>query len=107
MLRLAGSSRRATGTWWTAAISEVSTGTSRVGWAHHPTTEVTSNPLRGMWAVSYTHLDVYKRQLYESSARNPEPLLQPYSVLCWRARVDHSELSGLLRLPAEGLQITL
>jgi SAM-dependent methyltransferase len=45
--------------------------------------------------------------LYESSARNPEPLLLPYSVLCWRARVDHSELSGLLRLPAEGLQITL
>ncbi len=37
--------------------------------------------------------------LYDSSARNPEPLLLPYSVLCWRARVDHSELSGFSGSP--------
>jgi SAM-dependent methyltransferase len=45
--------------------------------------------------------------LYDSSAREPEPLLLPYSVLCWRASVDHSELSAELRLPDDGLQITL
>jgi SAM-dependent methyltransferase len=45
--------------------------------------------------------------LYDSSARSPEPLLLPYSVLCWRARVDHSELSALLHLPEDGLQINL
>ncbi len=45
--------------------------------------------------------------LYDSSARRPEPLLLPYSVLCWRATVDHSELSAELHLPDEGLQISL
>jgi SAM-dependent methyltransferase len=45
--------------------------------------------------------------LYDSSARDPEPLLLPYSVLCWRATVDHSELSAELHLPDDGLQISL
>ena len=45
--------------------------------------------------------------LYDSSAREPEPLLLPYSVLCWRATVDHSELSAALHLPDDGLQISL
>jgi SAM-dependent methyltransferase len=45
--------------------------------------------------------------LYDSSARQPEPLLLPYSVLCWRATVDHSELSAALHLPENGLQISL
>lgn len=45
--------------------------------------------------------------LYDSSAREPEPLLLPYSVLCWRATVDHSELSAELHLPDDGLQISL
>jgi SAM-dependent methyltransferase len=45
--------------------------------------------------------------LYSSSAREPEPLLLPYSVLCWRATVDHSELSAVLHLPDDGLQISL
>ena len=45
--------------------------------------------------------------LYDSSARNPEPLLLPYAVMCWRATVDHSELSAELRLPDDGLQISL
>lgn len=44
--------------------------------------------------------------LYDSSARSPEPLLLPYSVQCWRATVDHSELSSQLRLPDDGLQIS-
>ncbi|MCA0296725.1 MAG: class I SAM-dependent methyltransferase [Actinobacteria bacterium] len=46
-------------------------------------------------------------KLYDSSARAPEPLLLPYSVMCWRAQVDHSELSTELRPPEDGLQITL
>jgi SAM-dependent methyltransferase len=46
-------------------------------------------------------------QLYETSARKPEPLLLPYSVLCWRAVVDHSELSAEIRPTDDGLQITL
>lgn len=45
--------------------------------------------------------------LYDSSARKPEPLLLPYSVECWRAEVDHGELSAELRLPEDGLQINL
>ena len=45
--------------------------------------------------------------LYDSSARRPEPLLLPYSVMCWRAEVDHSELSSALRPPEDGLQINL
>jgi SAM-dependent methyltransferase len=45
--------------------------------------------------------------LYDSSARRPEPLLLPYSVMCWRAGVDHSELDADLRPPEDGLQINL
>lgn len=45
--------------------------------------------------------------LYDTSARHPEPLLLPYAVQCWRATVDHSELSTQLHLPADGLQINL
>lgn len=45
--------------------------------------------------------------LYENSARVPEPLLLPYRVACWRATVDHSELSAPLELPDEGLRIRL
>lgn len=43
--------------------------------------------------------------LYESSARVPEPLLLPYQVSCWRARVDHDEFTSQLRLPDDGLTI--
>jgi SAM-dependent methyltransferase len=32
-------------------------------------------------------------ELYDSSARAPEPLLLPFQAACWRARVDHSELA--------------
>lgn len=45
--------------------------------------------------------------LYESSARVPEPLLLPYRVTCWRARVDHDEFTSQLRLPDDGLTISL
>ena len=46
-------------------------------------------------------------ELYESSARVPEPLLLPYRVACWRARVDHSEFTSQLDAPTEGLRIRL
>ena len=46
-------------------------------------------------------------QLYDSSARAPEPLLLPYTVACWRAEVDHSEFSIPLGLFDDGFQITL
>ncbi len=45
--------------------------------------------------------------LYDSSARAPEPLLLPYSVMCWRAVVDHTELTAALHPPEDGLQIRL
>lgn len=45
--------------------------------------------------------------LYESSAKRPDPLLLPYSVHCWRAEVDHSELTSALRPAEDGLQISL
>ena len=32
-------------------------------------------------------------ELYDSSARPPEPLLLPFQASCWRTRVDHSELA--------------
>jgi hypothetical protein len=31
--------------------------------------------------------------LYDTSARAPEPLLLPYEAACWRAVVDHSSLA--------------
>ncbi len=32
-------------------------------------------------------------QLYDSSARAPEPLLLPWQATCWRAEVDHSQIT--------------
>lgn len=39
-------------------------------------------------------------ELYDASARAPEPLLLPWRVQCWRAQVDQSELSRSL-LPSD------
>jgi len=46
-------------------------------------------------------------QLYDSSARAPEPLLLPYTVACWRAEVDQSEFSLPLRFFDDGFPISL
>ena len=46
-------------------------------------------------------------ELYESSARVPDPLLLPYRMVCWRAWVDHDEFTSQLRLPDSGLAIPL
>jgi len=32
-------------------------------------------------------------ELYDASARAPEPLLLPFQATCWRAEVDHTEVS--------------
>ena len=45
--------------------------------------------------------------LYETSARVPEPLLLPYRVVCWRALVDHSEFTSQLAPPEDGVRIRL
>lgn len=45
-------------------------------------------------------------ELYDSSARAPEPLLLPYQTSCWRAQVDHSRLV-LEDLDDDVLQIRL
>jgi SAM-dependent methyltransferase len=44
-------------------------------------------------------------ELYDTSARPPEPLLLPFQAACWRARVDHSELA--LADDADALEIRL
>ena len=33
--------------------------------------------------------------LYDTSARSPEPLLLPYRATCWRAVVDHAQLAAI------------
>lgn len=43
--------------------------------------------------------------IYDSVARPPEPLLLPFQLSCWRARVDHSQLE--LPAEADGLDIAL
>jgi ubiquinone/menaquinone biosynthesis C-methylase UbiE len=44
-------------------------------------------------------------ELYDSSARPPEPLMLPFQASCWRARVDHASL--ILEDDREALQIHL
>lgn len=46
-------------------------------------------------------------ELYETSARVPEPLLLPYRVACWRAPVDHTEFTSQLDPHSDGLRIRL
>lgn len=45
--------------------------------------------------------------LYDSSARAPEPLMLPWTVACWRARVDHTELTSSLQRHDTALNIRL
>lgn len=45
--------------------------------------------------------------VYDASARPPEPLQLPYRLLCWRATVDHSELSRPLPENDDALHISL
>lgn len=46
--------------------------------------------------------------VYDSAARPPEPLLLPYRLSCWRAWVDHTELTAGIPVMADpALRITL
>jgi SAM-dependent methyltransferase len=45
--------------------------------------------------------------VYDASARPPEPLQLPYRLACWRAIVDHSELSKPLPETDDALHISL
>lgn len=45
-------------------------------------------------------------ELYDSYARAPEPLLLPFQASCWRATVDHRELTSVTADDA-GLEIPL
>ncbi len=46
--------------------------------------------------------------VYDSAARPPEPLLLPYKLACWRAWVDHAELTMGIPVPADqALRISL
>jgi len=71
--------------------------------------------LLGMVARRFPTLEPGRKQellaqvdeLYEDSARVPDPLLLPYQVACWRAHVDHTELTSGLTLPDDGLAIIL
>lgn len=46
-------------------------------------------------------------ELYDSAARPGEDLRLPFQLLCWRAWVDHAELTSPVRLPDDGLEINL
>jgi SAM-dependent methyltransferase len=46
-------------------------------------------------------------QLYDEYARTPEPLMLPYEIRCWRAKVDRSGLTSPLSTPHKGLSISL
>lgn len=46
-------------------------------------------------------------ELYDTSARPPEPLLLPFQATCWRARVDHSQLTLDDRDADDAVQIRL
>ena len=46
--------------------------------------------------------------VYDSAARPPEPLLLPYKLSCWRAWVDHNEMTAGIPVRADpALHITL
>lgn len=45
--------------------------------------------------------------LYDTYARSPEPLLLPFRTSCWRAEVDHTELTVIDPIDDAALQISL
>jgi len=54
-----------------------------------------------------TELAMAVGAVYDASARPPEPLQLPYRLACWRATVDHSELSKPLPETDDALHISL
>lgn len=52
-----------------------------------------NDAVRGLPDDQRTSLVTEVGELYDSSARAPEPLLLPWQATCWRAEVDHSEVT--------------
>lgn len=46
-------------------------------------------------------------ELYDSAARPGDDLRLPFQLICWRAWVDHAELTNPVRLPDDALKINL
>lgn len=63
--------------------------------------------LSQLQGAAMAQLSAQVADIYDSSARQPEPLSLPYAVQCWRAEVDHTEFTSALDLPADGLTIPL
>lgn len=63
--------------------------------------------LQGLSADDLDALTLAVSALYDASARAPEPLLLPWRVQCWRARVDQSELSKPLLRRDDAVDIRL
>lgn len=63
--------------------------------------------VKGLDAARLDELVTEVGLLYDSSARAPEPLMLPWNVACWRARVDHTELTSPLEPHDTALNIRL
>ncbi len=61
----------------------------------------------GLDDVARRDLSAAVGAVYDASARPPEPLQLPYRLACWRATVDHSELSKPLPETDDALHISL
>lgn len=64
-------------------------------------------PLQSLHAEELERLSAAVGEVYDASARAPEPLLLPWRVQCWRAQVDQSELSRSLLPPDDAVDIRL
>ena len=53
------------------------------------------------------HLTTQVTDLYDGAVRPGESLRLPFQLLCWRAWVDHEELTGPVHLPDSALAIAL
>jgi SAM-dependent methyltransferase len=65
-----------------------------------------SPTLAALAASEAAHLEALVAAIYDESARDPEPLLLPYAVQCWRAEVCQDEFTTRFT-EADGLRITL
>jgi len=62
--------------------------------------------LAGLPHAESVRLESLVAEVYDSSARQPEPLALPYAVQCWRAEVCQDEFTSRL-IDVDGLRITL
>lgn len=60
---------------------------------------------RSLGERQLNHLIEQVMELYDSAARPGENLKLPFQLLCWRAWVDHAELTNPVRIPDDGLAI--